>query len=641
MPVAFEPLIVEPLDRRAYNQEVADALNEPTTRIFLDTNILMWTYGLHLGARTDLCDWLKDGPQKGRIHIPRRVLHEFSAHRNDQNALYPFGQQFKGLTKALEAFEQKAPLVADNAWANQKGFTDRATYLAKVSAARDAISKLIEPITKGDKLETLHSQLIPVFNALALDGDIHDGLAQLRDSYEARAELRIAPGFKDINKGRKNEEDNVAAGLPAKNGANRFGDLAIWDEILTFVNAIEPKPQAVILLTHDGKPDWIYYPSKVIDLDGHTKSNKSDDPDYLGVAQPILVHELKTRTQIPALYILSIRQLAMIANLNPIVGFKFNELARAVQAEVSEEQSEEQSEAEPEAEEEEVEGDEPAEEQGAEIEQAPPRDPQGEEQPNELQSFFADLPDAARADFDYTGDADGLEQFEVVIKGLKSHNWYQQNPAVKQGLALLAHPGVSLLQAFIFGRNLYQAAVGTSSDAMRALEGLGSRLEACSDAVANAVYAGAFFELYFGRQGNLREILKTGQIDPLFRHQQSAQLAPAVTFIQTELENAHARLLVVPAPDPSVRAFDIEFDGENVIVAVRLDGTFVTRSFDANDTNRRLLPPKIRYSALRNMISEEFAIPTAQIQLAPEFEDSRKVNDLEFVPWNPVDGPQL
>jgi hypothetical protein len=138
MPVAFDPLIVEPLDRRAYNQEVAEALEEPTTRIFLDTNILMWTYGLHLGARTDLCDWLKDGPQKGRVHIPRRVLHEFSAHRNDQNALYPFGQQFKGLTKALEAFEQKAPLVADNAWASQKGFTDRATYLAKVSAARDA-----------------------------------------------------------------------------------------------------------------------------------------------------------------------------------------------------------------------------------------------------------------------------------------------------------------------------------------------------------------------------------------------------------------------------------------------------------------------------------------------------------------------
>jgi hypothetical protein len=67
---------------------------------------------------------------------------------------------------------------------------------------------------------------MPVFNALALEGDIHNGLAQLRDSYEARAELRIAPGFKDINKGKKNEEDNVAAGLPAKNGANRFGDLA-------------------------------------------------------------------------------------------------------------------------------------------------------------------------------------------------------------------------------------------------------------------------------------------------------------------------------------------------------------------------------------------------------------------------------
>lgn len=640
MPVAFDPLIVEPLDRRAYNQEVANALNDPTTRIFLDTNILMWTYGLHLGARTDFCDWLKDGPQKGRIHIPRRVLHEFSAHRNDQNALYPFSQQFKALAKALEAFEQKAPLVADDAWASQKGFTDRATYLAKVSAARDVISKLIEPITKGDKLETLHGQLIPVFNALALDGNVHDGLAQLRDSYEARAELRIAPGFKDINKGKKSEEGNVAAGLPAKNGANRFGDLAIWDEILTFVNAIEPKPGAVILLTHDGKPDWTYYSSKIIDLDGHTKPNKTDDPDCLGVAQPILWHELKTRTQVPALYILSIRQLAMIANLNP-VGFKFVELARAVQAEMIEEQSDE-GEGEPDIEEEdEVEGGEPVEQQGGEADEAPPQNPQEEVQPGELQAFFANLPDTARADFDYTSDPDGLEVFEGVIKGLKSHNWYQQNPAVKQGMSLLAAPGVSLLQAFIFGRNLYQAAVGTSSDAMRALEGLEARLEACSDAVANAVYAGAYFELYFGPQGNLRHIPKTGQIDPLFRHQQSERLAPAVDFIRTELTNAHAHLLVLPAQEAVVRAFEIEFDAENMIVAVQLDGTTVTNPFDANNNNSRPLPPKIRHLALRNMISQEFAVPTAQVHLAPEFEDAKRVNDLEFIPWNPVDGPQL
>jgi hypothetical protein len=641
MPVAFDPLIVEPFDRRAYNQEVADALYEPTTRIFLDTNILMWTYGLHGGARADLCDWLKDGPQKGRIHIPRRVIHEFSAHRNDQNALYPFGQQFKGLTKALEAFEQKAPLVADDTWASQKGFTDRATYLGEVSIAREAISKLIEPIIKGDKLETLHSQLIPVFNALALEGDIHSDLSQLRGAYEARAELRIAPGFKDINKGKKNEEDNVAAGLPAKNGANRFGDLAIWDEILTFVNAIEPKPKAVILLTHDGKPDWTYYPSKIIDLDGRAKPNKSEDPDYLGVAQPILVHELKTRTQIPALYILSIRQLAMIANLNPIAGFKFNELARAVQAEVSEEQSEEQSEGEPEVQEQVVEDDEPAQEQGAAIEGASPEDPQEGEQPNELQAFFANLPKTARADFDYTGDEDGLEQFEAVIKGLKSCNWYQQNPAVKQGLSLLAQSGVSLLQAFIFGRNLYQAAVGTSSDAMRALEGLESRAEAWPDAVANAVYAGAYFELYFGPQGNLREVPKTGQIDLLFQHQQSLRLAPAVNFICTELKNVHACLLVVPSPQPTAREFAIEFDEENAIVSVWLDRKFVTQPYGTNGADMRLLPPKVGYLRLRNMISQEFAIPSAQVQLAPEFEDARKVNDLEFIPWNPADGPQL
>ena len=231
--------------------------------------------------------------------------------------------------------------MADDACASQNGFTDRATYLAKVSAARDAFSKLIEPITKSDKLETQRSQLIPVLIALALDGNTHDVPAQLGDSYEARAELRIAPGCKDISKDKKNEQDNVAAGLPTRNGANRFGDLATRNEILMFVNAIELKPGAVILLMHDGKSDRTYYPLKIIGLDDHTKPNKSDDPDRLGVAQPILGHELKTRTRVPTLYILSNRRLARIANLNPVAGFKFVELARAVQAEVREEQSHE------------------------------------------------------------------------------------------------------------------------------------------------------------------------------------------------------------------------------------------------------------------------------------------------------------
>ena len=124
----------------------------------------------------------------------------------------------------------------------------------------------------------------------------------------------------------------------------------------------------------------------------------------------------------------------------------------------------------------------------------------------------------SRADAYYTKDPDGLEEFEAVIRRLKGHNWYHEISPVKLRPSLLVAHGVSLLQAFIFGRNLYQAAIDTSSDAMCALEGLESRFEACSDAVANAVYAGAFFELYFESQSNFREVPKTGQIDPLFRH---------------------------------------------------------------------------------------------------------------------------
>lgn len=641
MAVAFDPLIIEPVDRLALEREIAAVLNDPASRMFLDTNVLMWMYGLHQGARTDLCNWLQSGPQAGRIHVPRRVIHEFSAHRDASEKLYPFGQEFKPLGKLMERFEQMIPLIADDAWALANGFVDRASYLRQVGDARADLRRLVGPVTKGEKLEKLHQQLLPVFNSLALDGDIFSDMSALHAAYEARAEFRMSPGYKDVRKGKGAEASNLAAGAPAMSGANRFGDLAIWDEILRFVELGAPDTSAVVIITHDAKPDWSYTPGRIVDSDGRAKPNPQSGPAQLTVAQPMLVHELRKRTGAVALYIVTVPQLAVVANGHE-VGFKFSELARAVQVGAEEEATTDEQSA--------IAEDVIAGEDGDE---GAPVVLDGDIAPNDapeviaiegvapvdgaaLAAFLAAPPAEALADRAYVADREGFAEFDAAIKGLRSSNWYLQNPAVRDGMALLSEGRATLLQAFIFGRNLYQAAVGTAADAMRLLEDFSSRVAHCPPPLAVALYAGALFELYFDGEGSLRLVPKDGQIGPLLRHQRTAVLAPAISFIRQRLADAH--LLVRPSVDAPTIQLTLSFDAETV-TGVTLGEVPLTEPHDEADFGASPLPESASWRRLRSLIADYFAAPEEQIDLEPVFEGTRLVADLQFIHWNPVDGP--
>ena len=68
----------------------------------------------------------------------------------------------------------------------------------------------------------------------------------------------------------------------------------------------------------------------------------------------------------------------------------------------------------------------------------------------------------------------------LVIQGLRSHDWYQQNPAMqKVGGELLARGRVRT-ELFVIGRNIYQAACGTAAEASKFIENSKSRLSRLS-----------------------------------------------------------------------------------------------------------------------------------------------------------------
>lgn len=627
------PLIIEPFDRESLEASIENALLETSTRVFLDTSTLIWLFRLHDSARKEVVDWITDGPQASKVHIPRRALHEFSRHRRDSNVLLPFKQSLKALPALLNQLEQWAHLITDDARAIEYGFTSRANYLSEVRNLSTTATRLVRPIDAASSLAKLDTELIPIFNSLALDGNIYAEMTDLQRAYEARAEARMPPGFKDLKKARRSPEEDEAASMPELAGANRFGDYVIWEEILQFC-ADQDEMKSVIILTHDQKPDWSYTPQKVIDNDGRSKPNPKG-PFRVTVAHPLLAHEAHIRANIENLHIITVPQLASVASRRKLP-LSLTELSRAVQVETEATIDAEaaQDAVEPAAE--------TAENDGAIAELQPTGEPpveagrQAEIHDGGVVEFLRNLPVSASADRLYTSDPAALPAMDDVIRRLKSSDWYTQNPAAEEGLELLRGGVPSLLQAFIYGRNIYQAASGSAGTPFSILEDMPSEFADISDDLANAVYAGALFEVYFSKDGAVRPRPKSKVITGLFAPQEFIRFRPAIEAIRHLLAAVVDHYLIPPAPRRIVRTLQLEFDENDRITGVNVDGVALTEPYDDSQAGAETLRDHLSYERLRDRLAEHFALPTNQFLVDPPYEGSREIVELQLRDWGPT-----
>lgn len=642
-------LVEEPVNRRDIEDAIARALADDATLIFLDTSLLLWMYSLHDAARRELIDWLLNSRTAGRVRIPRRVTHEFSRHRRNPSVLAP-SRGMSTVPKLLKQLQRSAHLVIDDRAAQRAGFADRADYLRELEGANALIDRLVAPVRPALDGKKIEADLIPAINQLAMDGDIFTGIDQLQREYEARAEVRMPPGFRDLKKkgqGGDNAQDTSRGDLET-NGANRFGDFAIWNEILESLALASPDAApaapAVIIITHDVKDDWSYTPQRIVDLDGRAKANDEKIIPLVTVPQPLLAHELLLRTGIEALHIITAPLLARFMT-RPGAPSPLVELARATQVE-EEAQIEDAAEAAVGATASDVPvevspgSDENAAEVQLPVEVAPVAPPMegasGELPAADAIAFLEALPGDVRADQAYQGDAAGASEMESVIRDLKSLNWYTQNPAVDRGMKLLAAGGTTLQQAFIFGRNVYQAACGSANEAIGVLYNLVSELTPVQVDTANAFYAGALCEAYFDKQGQVRARPKAGRISELFSIQTEPRYAASVAWLNTALADVADHYLALPSATPPLYQFDIAFSAadDRLVEAIRFGNIALTEPFDLN-SNGDVLPPRAQHARLSQRISKHFAIPENQFLLLPNFTDTVTFGDLQLKDWGP------
>lgn len=132
-----------------------------------------------------------------------------------------------------------------------------------------------------------------------------------------------------------------------------------------------------------------------------------------------------------------------------------------------------------------------------------------------------------------------------IIDGLKSHDWYQQNPAISK-LTSKRLEDASKDECFVLGRNVYQAACGGSNEAEDFLRSLSTKLGRLPDEVGFHLLNGMLYEIYFDSHGRKRDQAKSGHLDDVFALESDEDFEDSFEFIDRALRPYAAELFYVP-----------------------------------------------------------------------------------------------
>jgi hypothetical protein len=132
-----------------------------------------------------------------------------------------------------------------------------------------------------------------------------------------------------------------------------------------------------------------------------------------------------------------------------------------------------------------------------------------------------------------------------IIMALKSHNWYKQNPAIKQ----LKTVDLKLCEKddlFVLGRNIYQAGCGGSQSAEYYLANITEELKGIDSVAAFHLLNGILYEIYFDSYGRKRKKSKTGKFEDVLSIDADNQFSSSFIFIRQALKPYVKQLFYIP-----------------------------------------------------------------------------------------------
>lgn len=214
----------------------------------------------------------------------------------------------------------------------------------------------------------------------------------------------------------------------------------------------------------------------------------------------------------------------------------------------------------------------------------------------------------------------GEGEVDSLIENLKSHNWYNQSPAIKKIFGIDTK-SESKDKLFLLGRNILQTAIGGERSATDLMRNLAYKIKQFTDGGENHVLNGILFEMYFDNEGKFRgHKLKKGFIDEIFLLQGNTDFESSFKFIEEQLQPFSEYLYYIPNTENSTFSIDIilekvakENDVEYHVKELKFEGSDllikIENSWLGVSSGETFYEP-YRYYKLKEKIANELGVPT-------------------------------
>ena len=519
------------IDVFEYQSEIKALLGDNDCAIFIDTNIISQLYRLNDAARQDFYNWVKSCGD--RFHIPVWVIHEYSAkiyhnkttdYLSELSKIKQYSNDFSNISNFVKGYVGESLLVGSIYQGKVQDLKD------EIDAIEDSLKKISTAISKNiaKHQSTVHEEIVKQLEGRILDTDIFSIVGNADYIFCQRSNNRIPPGYKDNAK----EE-------------NRVGDYIIWTEILHYCKKNNVKK--VILITRDMKTDITYFPDNQT-VEGYRPAGNTET---IRVAKNSLVHEFYTYTQSDQFKIIDFKTFVKI------FASQYKELALSFQLAIAEEEKESAA---------------------AKAETSLNDEVKIEEKHTGLHKDEGDVNEVVpQRDTPYSGTAisDGQYNNEAntgcmdeIITQLKTYNWYVQNPAIDKIIKThkLSVPNTieNKSSVFVLGRNIVQAAEGSSGNAIMFMENISIYIKEWADVFKQAMIDGMLFEVFFNSEGQIRQNeFKAHFFEDIMTNVQKLGLASPYKFINDRISKVDSRFVPLVGDDEEYTfVFTIDHDGK-------------------------------------------------------------------------------
>lgn len=216
-----------------------------------------------------------------------------------------------------------------------------------------------------------------------------------------------------------------------------------------------------------------------------------------------------------------------------------------------------------------------------------------------------------------------------LIKTLKIHDWYQQNPAIDKLTPEVANK-FSTNSLFVVGRNLYQAGVGFSNSAITFIKKFPSRTQGMEKDKRKALLDGMLFEIFFNPDAKLRAEPKARLLSEVFELQQYKDLSESFDFIAECLLSYAEHFYALPGKGHHV-ALDVvtrqESEHSYVVERVFLGGKDILRKEDDeydDDEGKPAYYRELTIDDFEAQLSEETLVPAHLLTITFSFKKDPK-----------------